>query len=87
MKYIKVGIIVIVSLLIVAGGIGYYLYHKITTPNNCKETYTLYIDENTTLETVCNKLSKSSNENTAYWVEKIFEVKKGKLTDILATTI
>ena len=83
MKYIKVGIIVIVSLLIVAGGIGYYLYHKITTPNNCKETYTLYIDENTTLETVCNKLSKSSNENTAYWVEKIFEVKKRKVNRYL----
>ena len=82
-KYIKVVIIVIVSLLVVAGGIGYYLYHKITTPNNCKETYTLYIDENATLETLCNKLSKSSNENTAYWVEKIFEVKKRKVNRYL----
>lgn len=79
MKYIKVGIIVIISLLVITGGIGYYLYHKITTPNNCKETYTLYIDENTTLETVCNKLSENSNENTAYWVEKIFEIKKRKV--------
>ena len=79
MKYIKIGIIVLASVLITTGGIGYYLYKKITTPISCKDTFSLYIDENTTLENVCNLLSENSNENTAYWVNKIFEIKKRRV--------
>ena len=62
MKYIKIGIIVFVSVLIITGGIGYYLYNKITTPNNCKSTFSIYIDKNTTLEDVCLVLSENSDK-------------------------
>ena len=79
MKYIKIGIIVFVSLLVITGGIGYYIYKTITSQNNSENTFSLYIDENTTLEKVCSVLSEKSNENTAYWVEKIFEVRKRRV--------
>lgn len=83
MKYIKIGIIVFVSVLIITGGIGYYLYNKITTPNNCKNTFSIYIDKNTTLEDVCLVLSENSDKNTAYWVNKIFEIKKRRVNRYL----
>ena len=79
MKYIKIGIIVFVSLLITTGGIGYYLYKKITSPINCDNTFSLYIDKHSTLENVCNTISENSNENTAYWINKIFELKKRRV--------
>ena len=83
MKYIKIGIIVFISVLIITGGIGYYLYNKITTPNNCKSTFSIYIDENTSLEDVCIILSVNTDKSTAYWVNKIFEIRKRRVNRYL----
>lgn len=78
-KYIKIAVIIIAILLIVTGGIGWYIYNKINSPNNCNSSFSLHIGENTSLQDVVDVLNNNCDEDIAYWVDKIFEFKNRKV--------
>lgn len=78
-RILKICLIVFTSVILIIGGVCWFIYKKINTPNNCTDSFSLYIDEKTTRKDVVSVINEKCNEDAAYWVDKIFEVKKRRV--------
>ena len=75
----KIIIILLITFTVLAtiiGGLAWYAYAQITKENGCDKEYSLYICETTTRQDVIEVIAENSGEDFAWWVDKIFEVKK-----------
>lgn len=75
-KIIIILLITFTILVAVIGGVVWYAYAQITKENGCDKEYSLYVCGTTTKSDVINVIAKNSGEDFAWWVDKIFEVKK-----------
>lgn len=78
-RILKISLIAIASIILIIGGICWAIYNKINTPNNCSESFSLYIDNNTSREDVTDILKVRCNDDIAYWVDKIFEFRNRRV--------
>lgn len=78
-KIIKFTLIVLSVIIILFGGTIWYIYKTVNTPNNCKNTFSLYIDNNSSREDIKLILEKECDNDFAYWVDKIFDIRDRKV--------